>query len=331
MKIITDKNECQKLIKNCKNSIFDSYKYKKFLNKHYDPDAYLFFVEGEDVIPLVVKNNLVTFFGGPQFNNAHKLPNNKVLLNSMLSYLKKEDYRFQLISIYKDSFNLLNKENKCFDVPYPAEWHYEQIQQYDKVNILKLSSGKKRKRLKLIINKYNDYTFTTLPFSEFKTQFNVLIQKHINYFSARGKTSVWQGKEDFLLKLLTFLNNEELMHINIIKLKQEIVGISILVYNNEELVGLFASSLKQEDHNISKIIYLNMLKTAKEISIGTKITNFNAMRGAFTNKKRFGFTPVPLYALVKDTHWIVQTDKDIDSKSYKSIYGRSHWGQEGCR
>ena len=327
MKIITDIYECHKLIENHKNSILDSYGYKNILNLHYNPDAYLFFVDGEDVIPLVVKNNFVTFFGGSRYNEAHALPNNKVLLNGMLSYLKKENYRFQLTSIKKDYFDLLEESNKYFDVPYPLEWHYKQVQHYDIEHIIEVSSKNRRKSLKRIINKIQDYTFTTLSFTEFEAQFSLLIEKHISYFSERGKESGWKGNEDSLHELLTYFNKEENLLIRLIKIKQDTIGIYVLVYNNEEMIYYFSSSLKKDDHYISQIIFLDMLRAAKKISTGTNITQLNAMRGTTVNKKRFGFTPVPFFALVKDDNWIVQADSDIDSESYESVYGRSIWGR----
>ncbi len=327
MKIITDINECNKIIQNHRNSILDSYGYKNILDLHYDPDAYLFFVDKEDVIPLVVKNNLVTFFGGARHNYANTLPNNKVLLNSMLSYLKKEDYRFHLIGINKDYFDLLEESNKYFDVPYPVEWHYEQIQHYDIENIIEVSGKRIRKRLKFLRNRVQDYTFETLEFTEFKVQFNLLIKKHISYFSDRGKETIWRNNEDLLLKLLTYFNKEENLLIHLINLKQDIVGISVLVYNNEEMIFYFMSSFKNDNNDISQIIYLDILEAAKKISIGTNIVQLNAMREGFANKKRFSFTPVPLYALVKDSDWIVQTDSDIDPEFYERIYGRNSWGR----
>ena len=326
MKIITDINECHKTIQNYKNSIFDSYGYKNILNTHYDPDAYLFFVDGEDVIPLVVKNNLVTFFGGTQ-HNVHTLPNNGPLLNSMLSYLKKENYRFHLSSIIKDYFDLLEESNKYFDVPYPVEWHYKQVQHYDIENILEGLSGKKRRRIKYLMNKSQNYTFTTLTFTEFKAQFSLLIKKHINYFSERGKETFWKGKENLLLELLTFLNKEENLFIRLVKLKQDMVGIYILVYNNKEMIFYFISSLKKDNNDISQIMYLDKLQIAKQIATKTTITQLNGLRGGFTNKIKFGFMPVPLYALVNNDNWIVQTDSDIDPESYESVYGRSSWGR----
>ena len=327
MKIITDKNECHKIIQNHKSSILDSYGYKNILNTHYNPDAYLFFVDGEDVIPLVVKNNFVTFFGGARHNSAHTLPNNKALLNDMLSYLKKENYRFQLLSIKKDYFDLLEESNKYFDVPYPAEWHYKQIQYYNKINIIEASQGKKRQQLRQILRKSQEYTFITLAFSEFKRQFHFIMKAHLNYFSDRGKKSIWENNEDFFLDLWIYFNKEENLLIRLIKLEQNIVGISICIYNNDEIIFFFISSLTKNNPFIIKIMYFDMLEMAKNLSDSSKITHFNALRGAMSNKGKFGFTPVPLYALVKDDNWIVQADSDIDPESYESIYGRSSWGE----
>ena len=327
MKIITDKHECHKIIQNHKSSILDSYGYKNILNTHYEPDTYLFFVEGEDVIPLVVKNNFVTFFGGTRYNEAHTLPNNKTLLNGMLSYLKKENYRFHLSSIKKDYFDLLEESNKYFDVPYPVEWHYKQVQHYDIGNLIEACSRNMRKRIRLLRNRIHIYTFETLSFAKFEAQFSFFIEKHINYFSERGMESGWKGKEDFLLELLIYFNKEENLLIRLIKLEQNIVGIYVLVYNSEEMIYYFSSSLQKEEHYISQIMYLDVLESSKKISNGTNKAQLNAMRGTAVNKKGLGFEAVPFYALVQDKNWIVQADSDIDPESHKSIYGRDSWGR----
>ncbi len=327
MKIITDINKCHKIIQNHKNSILDSYGYKKILNYYYNPDTYLFFVDGEDVIPLVVKNNFVTFFGGARHNEANTLPNNKVLLNGMLSYLKKEKYNFWLTAINNDCFYLLKESNKYFDVPYPVEWHYKQIPSYNIEKILEASSKSGRKSLRRILNKIEKYTFATITFAKFKMQFDTLIKKHISYFSERNQETIWKGNENLLLELLTYFNKEENILIRLIKMKQDIVGIRIIVYNNEEMIFYFMSSLKKDDHFISQIMYIDGLRIAKQISIRSKITQVNALRGTSVNKKRFRFSPTPMYALINDDSWTIQADGDIDPKSYESIYGRSSWGR----
>ena len=327
MKIITDINECNKIIQSRKNSILDSYGYKNILNSHYDPDAYLFFVDDEDIIPLVRKNNLVTFYGYPRFNETDFLPNNKVLLNKMLSYLEKEGYDFHLLSIHKDYFNLLDDKNKHYDVPYPVEWHYNNIQYFDKLDFINKYSGKKRMKYKRILRESQNYIFTTMPFAEFKFQFDFLIKSHIDYFSERGKESVWKNNEDFLFEQLKYFEDEENLIIRTISIHHHIVAFYTLVYNNEEIIYFFGTSLKKEDPYISKIMYFDILETAKQIASGTKISRLNALRGTAVNKKRFGFTPVPLYALVKDDNWNVQADSDIDLESYESVYGRKSWGR----
>ena len=328
MKIITDKDECDKIIKNYKNTILDSYGYKKILNSRYNPDSFLFFIDGKDIIPLVVKNDLVTFYGGTQHNHINFFPNNATLINNMLTYLKNQGYSFQLLSMYKDYFNVLDQSNKYFDVPYPTEWHYKNIKQYNKMNIINSFSGKKRVKYNRILRESNKYTFIQLSFAEFKAKYPVLIKAHNNYFLNRGKKSVWEGNENLLLDLLEYFKREENIFIHLIQLDQDVVGLYIHIYNYEEIIYFFASSLKEDDCYISKIMYFDALETAKKIANGTNISELNAARGAFTNKKSFGLKPVPLYALVKDDNWIVQVDKDIELQDYNEIYGRNSWGRE---
>ena len=327
MKIVTNENECYAIIENYKNSILDSTGYKKILNSHYNPDAYLFFVDGEDVIPLVVKNNLVTFYGHPSFNVTDSLRSNKTLLNEILFYLKEEDYDFHLLSIYNDYFDLLEDKNKQYDVPYPVEWHYKDIQHFDKLNILNGVTGKRRVRYKRMLKECQNYTSATISFAEFKNQFDFFIKAHIDYFLERGIESVWKNNENFLLEQLEYFENEENLIIRTISLKQNIIAFYTLVYNNEEIIALFGTALTKEDSYISKAIYLDTLETGKQIASGTKITQLNGSRGTAVNKKIFGFIPVPLYALVKDDNWVVQRDSSIDPESYESVYGRNSWGQ----
>ena len=328
MKIITDISECEEIIRNYNNSILDSYGYKKILNSYYKPDSFLFFVEGEDVIPLVVKNNLVTFYGGTQNNHINSLPSNKKFFNNVLSYLKNENYDFQLLSIDNDYFDTLDEINKHFDVPFPAEWHYNDIQNYDKINIINSVTGKQRWKFKRALKAKNNYTFSTMSFTELKSEFDSIMQAHINYFLHRGKKSIWENQEDLLFELLCYFDKEENLFIRLIKQKDDTVGIYIHIYDHSEVINLFISSLKKEDHYISKVMYFDALECAKHIANENDISKFNAIRGAFTNKKKFGLTPSPLYALVKDDNWIVKVDQDIDPQYYNDIYGRNSWGRE---
>lgn len=327
MKIITNEKECNEIIGNYKNSILDSSVYKKILNSHYDPDSFLFFVEGNDFVPLVVKNNLVTLYGCPRFNETDSLPNNETMLNEMFSYLEKEDYDFQLLSIHKDYFGLLEEKNKQYDVPFSVEWHYKNIQEFDKLDILNGVNGRKRRKYKRVLRESQNYIYATMSFVDFEVQFNFLIKAHTDYFSKRGKGSVWENNEDFLFEQLKYFEEKENLLIRTISSQHQVVALYTLVYNNEEMIYFFGTSLKKEDPYISKIMYFDILETAKQIASGTKTTQLNALRGTAVNKKRFGFAPRALYALVKDHNWTVQTDPDIDPSEYDNIYGRDSWGR----
>ena len=46
-----------------------------------NPDAYLFFKNGSQIIPMFIKNNIVTFYGGMQHNHYSTLNVDKEFLN----------------------------------------------------------------------------------------------------------------------------------------------------------------------------------------------------------------------------------------------------------
>lgn len=324
MRVIID---CNDYIKSCRNTILDSYGYKRIINSSFDPDGSISFVEKDDAITLVVKKDRITFYGGSRHNHMTLLPNNKNLYNEMLSYLVEEGCIFQLTSIGNDVYPFLNNSNKYYDVPFPAEWHFENIQQYEMADILNSVHGKKRWEFKRVLRKSEEYTFKTLPFIEFQDKYDLIMQRHISYFSDRGKESVWKDNEDLLFRILEYFHVEEKLLIRLIECKQRPKAIYAISYNSEEMIYYFGSSLDKEDPYITRIMYFDMLGVAKKLSIGTNIASLNALRGAFANKRRFGFKPVPLYALVNDNDWVVQKDKDIDPLSYKAIYGRDNWGR----
>ena len=48
----------------------------------------------------------------------------------------------------KEALDLIS--NKYFDVPYPVEWHYKQVQHYDIGNLIEACSRNMRKRIRLL-------------------------------------------------------------------------------------------------------------------------------------------------------------------------------------
>ena len=323
MEIIKDPRICETLIKDYKKTILNSYGYKKILNDFYNPDEYLFFKNDLEVIPLVAKNNIVTFYGGMQHNHYNSLNVSKTFLNDVLSYLHQEKKVFQLLSLENDPYAMLNNNNSQFDVPYPAIWIYQNIVDYTMDNLLSTYNSKKRWQMKRVLRNQPSYTFEDMSFENFLNNYNLIIQLHNQYFKDRDLISVWENNEDLLLQLLKYFKENENIIIRTIKKENVLHAIYVIVYNNKELIYYFGTSLKSNDNYISKLMYFDMLDNANQIALRYNIDSFDALRGGFSNKKRFNFKPKALYALVHDQQWIVKRDSDLTEEEYKDVYKRN--------
>ena len=323
METIKDPLACERLIKDYKKSILDSYGYKKILNNFYNPDEYLFFKNDLEIIPLVVKNNIVTFYGGMQHNHYNSLDVSKEFLNDVLTYLHQEKKIFRLLSLKNDPYALLNENNIQFDVPYPATWIYQNIVNYTMDDLLSTYNSKKRWQMKRVLKNQPSYTFEDMSFEDFLNNYNLIIQLHNQYFKDRNLISVWENNKDLLLQLLHYFQENEKLIIRTIKKGNVLYAIYIIVYNDNELIYYFGTSLKSNDNYISKLMYFDMLDNANKIAFRYNIYSFDALRGGFSNKKRFNFKPKALYALVHDQQWIVKRDSDLTEEEYKAVYRRN--------
>ncbi len=322
MELLTKRSDCEAALSGLNNSILDSYRYKAILNKHYQPDAYLFFCDGGDVIPLVLKDNLVTFYGGTRHNHSNALPDNPALINEMLDYLDKQGYAFQLLPISSDYFSCLNSDHKVFDVPFQPEWHLTDVHIYDQETFLASTSGKKRWSYKRVLRNMQHYEFETVSHQSFKANFSYIMDAHFRYFSERGKLSAWHNMEHLLYEILACFAEHEHLLIRQIRRDKDIVAVYTIVYNSREMIYYFGGSLKKDDHYVSKAMYFDMLETARQLASQLNLSMLNGLRGSFSNKKSFGFEPIPQYALVKDDNWIVRRDPDICEQQHERVYGR---------
>ncbi len=322
MELLTKRSDCEAALSGLSNSILDNYLYKAILNKHYQPEEYLFFRDNNDLIPLVLKDNLVTFYGGTRHNWSNTLPDNPALINEVLSYLNKRDYAFRLLPINRDYFTDLNVEHRVFDVPFEPEWHLSNVQNYDQETFLASLSGKKRWSHRRVLRHMESYEFETVSHEDFKPKFFDVMEAHCRYFSQRGKLSAWYNAEHLLGEILEYFSEHENLLIRQVTHDGAIVAVYTIVYNSQEMIHYFGGSVKKDDNYISKAVYFDMLSIGKELSLQLNLSELNGLRGAFTNKKSFGYEPVPLYALVKDSAWIVRRDADISEEQYDEIYGR---------
>jgi hypothetical protein len=322
MRLLTHVSDCEAALSGLNNSILDSYRYKAILNRYYQPEAYLFFCDGEDLVPLVVKNNLVTFYGGARHNHSNALPENPDLINAMLDYLDKQGHDFRLPSITRDYFSHLSTDHRVFDVPFEPEWHLRGVQNYDQEVLLASVSKKKRWLYKRVLENMSNYEFETVSYEAFKSNYSNVMDAHFSYFSQRGKLSAWHDMEHLLEEILDCFAMHENLLIRQVRRDEEILAIYTIAYNSNEMIYYFGGSLQKEDNLVSRAMYFDILDTSKRLASQLNVSSLNALRGSFGIKKNFGFKPIPLYALIKDDNWAVRWDVDVSRQQYDEIYGR---------
>lgn len=323
MRVFTDKDACESLVQTHNDSILNAFNYKHLLNEFLEPDKYLFFESDGQLLPMVSKNGLVTFYGGTRHNAASSIPSYQPLINGALNYLVRQGYRFQLVSILNDVFPMLSPDHQRFDVPYKVEWHYRDLRNYAPDRLLEGCTGKKLWSWKRVFRNKADYRFETLDFESFVERFDHLMQAHAAYFAGRVKTSVWCSSERLLLQILTEFHRRHRLIIRLILYEGQPRALYTIVHNDSEMIYYFGGSLNQDDHYASKVMYLDLLEQASAIASATGIDSLNGLAGAFTNKRVFRFVPKPLYALVNDPDWIARPDPDVEPGLYYRTYGRT--------
>jgi len=290
-----------------------TYEYKRLLDIYYKPDDYLLFHNSGDYIPLVVKEDMVTFFGGTQHNHQNTLPSNQVLINKTLEHLRGEGYRFRLLSILNDYYGYLFQNNIGYDVPYPPTWIYRAVDCFDVVTFLNKFTGKEKWSLKRVLKWKEKYSFKSIEYADFDRIYDEIFSLHVKYFQDRGLVSVWCENKELLHAILEYFNEKHNLTIRLATEKDKPIGIYVIVHSVEDLVFYFGGSLDKNNHYVSKAIYLDMLETTKTLARKNDITELNALRGTYENKRRFDFEPQPLYALVNDTSWVIDKEHSLDS------------------
>lgn len=323
IKVVSDPKECEIFLKNHYASILDSYGYKKILNEWYKPEKFLFFLNENSFLPLVAKENMASFYGGTAFNSANRVPNDKILINYALDYLLERDISFRLLCITNDIFDFLEEPVRKYDVPYPPQWVYEVVKPFDALEYIRSKPTKKRRKTyRYIYNRKRLFDFKTFTFGDLERYFPSIMKKHIDYFDRRGKKSAWEKRKLLLFSILKYFYEKENLYMRGIFFENTIVGFYAIAYNKKEVVLYFGGTFETDDCHLSKIWYFDMMEQSTLLACSLGIKSINALRGNFVNKRRFGFVPHPLYALVCDKNWVVARDGSVTKDEYEKIYHR---------
>ena len=80
----------------------------------------------------------------------------------------------------------------------------------------------------------------------------------------------------------------------------------------------------KEGKTFTKAVNADALDMSKkECKMMDKV--FNAGRGSFSYKKRLGFTPEPMYALVNTSEWQKKYNHDLSIEETLKLYGRDFY------
>ena len=321
LRIIKSKSAFEKKISG--EGIFSNTALRKKINEFYSPHNYLGFYENGDFIPLVEKNGLVTFYGGIRQDGYNFIPENNILINETLNYLITKKYNFRLLSIKNDVYELLDNSNKIFDVPFNQRWIYKNINNFDINSIYNVVSSSSRKKIRKSLKLYDDYNFLDVKYDNTKETLLDIINRQIDSFGRRNKKSGWVGQERLFCDIIDFFSKNYKLIIREISKGGKLKATYFLVYNDFSIKYYFSSVNDVNDQNISFLMFYDMLNRAKQISKDYGQSFLDGMRGSFTYKKRMGFTPVPLYALVKDPSWKFFFDTDLELQETKDLYSRN--------
>tara|TARA_R110001592_G_scaffold206045_5_gene456745 strand:+ start:372 stop:1376 length:1005 start_codon:yes stop_codon:yes gene_type:complete len=328
VRIVTDKRECYKLAEKFysnENMILGSWKIKNKLNNVFNPEKYAFFVENDDIIPLVIKHNTCYFFGGNMpFNDYNVIVKNQSLINEMFKHLKRNNYNFRLESISNDVFYMLGKENKQFDVPYNQNWVISDIGNFNLESFISNTKRKKRNKIKRAIKLYEHVQIKTVSNEEYTERYmNNILHMKIKAFRLRNKINIWEKHPNLYIDMFAIFFKEYDCINKIISIDNKIVASYNMVISSDEIFLAFSNCYDTSIEYLQFLVYTDLLTTSITYA-KFKNNNFllNAARGNFGYKKRMGFSPTPMYAIINDTTWLKEYNKDLTQQETKNIYLR---------
>ena len=331
MEIISNKLECIKLAKlyyeKNEHEVLSSWNIKEQINNSFSPDSFLFFKSKEDLIPLVMKNDVVYFFGGnTPFNDYNVLTSNSSLLNSCIDYLKNNKLKFRLTSIKPDIYNSLNTCNKKFDVPFNQNWIIKNIGNFNIESFLKNQRKKKRDKIKRSKKILHYSKFVNVCNDEYKEKYLYRIYDlHNLSFETRGKSSCWKKYKKLYCNIFNIFLSKKFSNVNriLIDERDKIIASYNLILNKNEVYLAFSNCYDFSIPNLQFLLYLDILEQSKILACNTmKNVQLNAARGNFSYKSRMGFKPEHMFAIVCDSHWNISVNNDITKEATKKLYGR---------
>lgn len=309
MEIISNKEEYLKYYFNLA-IILDDKEYRNIRNEHYNPDLYIGLLDRSNsiFIPLVSKNNLVTFFGGILYNENNIIPQNYI--NNVIDSLLEKKLSFKLLSINNDIFNELNENYKKYDVPYTNKWFidFEKFDLENYYNTSKIKSDHISKRIRLSLNRKDYYKLQCIN-EDYKLYIDDIIDKISLRFLEKDKVYSWNENKDLLLNILSFFQKKSELLFYILKNDEKMIGWFCCINNgNGKFTNLIFNIISKFYKHDVIILFMKMQEILKD----NNCKFFDFMNGSFGYKDICGCDYQPVFALVNDENWKIQYNSNVD-------------------
>ena len=329
MKIHENKIKCyelaEKYFHSSSNRILNSWSIKKTLNDFLDPDHHVVFENNDFILPVVIKENIATFFGGDLPYNEDNIIKSSKDLNYCIDALQKRGVELKLTSIQNDCISYLDDAKKHMDVPYNQNWFIENFYDFNFEEHVKNCDSKTRKR----INRarqflHDDVTKVYIEEKDYSTYRDKIFQSSVNFFELRNKKNAWADKKYLYDSLLKEFSKFENINCILTGADGKMLGSYKLVISEEEALLAFSNSYDIECDYVTYALYIDAISTLQGYVKQHNLKNifFNASRGNFGYKKKFGFKPIPMYALVDAHSWQVKYNQDLSNQETLSLYKR---------
>ncbi len=325
VRVVTDLGECAGLwcAHGPAETIFDDWEVRSTLARISGVEPHFVVDESTGtVLPTGLIGEDLTFYGGryyAEWNTFRGLPGGE---RKLLDWLASSGFQFRLLAWKSDPCPHLPPRRMAWDVPFNQYWLHNPGREFeDAFTALPAKVGKEARYLT------RKYTLETAAAPQAAMgRIEEYMEHTVTSFAKRGASCAYadrEARESALSLCRTYAARGALRLIEL-RYKDADVGLVVLIDDPSNaravyLLSLYRASPSDISNGATVAVLDYAYKHGREI---------DGLRGAFTLKRKFGFTPSPSYALVNDGDWIVQPQSDLDSEELRRLYGRA-FGRTG--
>lgn len=285
------------------------------------------------VLPLGVRSGELTFFGGDYYCEYNDFIGPVGGEQSLLTHLERDTRPFRLLSWRADPMQHLNERQSAWDVPFNQAWTFDPPSSFEIYQAGFSASRQKDNRylLRRFVNLERMNTWHDADAAW------TVIDRYMDYtaevFRARERSCIYDSRPyrevvQTLIKIAVakgWLRTIEIVDDRAESVRHQDVALGVLIEVPGSGKAVYLLNLYRARPNAaSNAVQIGLIQYC--IEQGVKL---DAMRGAFSLKSRYGLSPQPCYALVRDPNWTIRPQTDLDEQALLNLYGRDFGSPEG--